>query len=380
MRARWCWAGAGSHGAPRGARRSRGLDSRPARCFLPAARWCRGDKAGGEGRRREEQAIARARRLHREPSTFRGVQGTAVVGIMGLTVASTGANEKTLKRVGIPYTRVYTHANNHAGYYPGALCGAAVGPRGAPCVKRGQGRDEQCGLCPEGARRRTLGRPGVHTGLRWCGGASWCARRRQHHRRQAHLLPDHRQDLGLPGGARHWLAPRAHTRAPRGGAQHEQTHGGPHAQPHTLHGGAAHLAWGLAHTLHGGRARSCAQVGEGEGVEKRVDVVAMAMQKGGTVYDLEEAELCYAPQVRGGWCTCASRVNRTGRRPRQAARIGSEGRVGASARTVMFWGVGCCGLAVTVPRPLFASLASVEQQPLCLRAVPVAVHCSPDAR
>ena len=33
-----------------------------------------------------------------------------------------------------------------------------------------------------------------------------------------------------------------------------------------------------------------------EGVERRIDVIAMAIQKGGTVYDLEEAELCYAPQ------------------------------------------------------------------------------------
>ncbi len=36
-------------------------------------------------------------------------------------------------------------------------------------------------------------------------------------------------------------------------------------------------------------------VGE-EGAEKRVDVAAMAIQMGATVYDLEEAELCYAPQ------------------------------------------------------------------------------------
>jgi rhodanese-related sulfurtransferase len=36
-------------------------------------------------------------------------------------------------------------------------------------------------------------------------------------------------------------------------------------------------------------------VGE-EGVERRMDVIAMAMQLGGTVFDLEEAELCYAPQ------------------------------------------------------------------------------------
>ena len=33
-----------------------------------------------------------------------------------------------------------------------------------------------------------------------------------------------------------------------------------------------------------------------EGVEKRIDVIAMAIQQKGTVFDLEEAELCYAPQ------------------------------------------------------------------------------------
>jgi rhodanese-related sulfurtransferase len=33
-----------------------------------------------------------------------------------------------------------------------------------------------------------------------------------------------------------------------------------------------------------------------EGVEKRIDVVSMAIQLGGTVDDLAQAELCYAPQ------------------------------------------------------------------------------------
>ena len=32
------------------------------------------------------------------------------------------------------------------------------------------------------------------------------------------------------------------------------------------------------------------------GVEKRIDVIAMAIQMKATVFDLEEAELCYAPQ------------------------------------------------------------------------------------
>jgi NADPH-dependent 2,4-dienoyl-CoA reductase/sulfur reductase-like enzyme/rhodanese-related sulfurtransferase len=39
-----------------------------------------------------------------------------------------------------------------------------------------------------------------------------------------------------------------------------------------------------------------AQVVGGEGVDKRVDVIAMAIQMRATVFDLEEAELCYAPQ------------------------------------------------------------------------------------
>ena len=36
-------------------------------------------------------------------------------------------------------------------------------------------------------------------------------------------------------------------------------------------------------------------VGE-KGVERRIDVISFAIQKGATVFDLEEAELCYAPQ------------------------------------------------------------------------------------
>jgi hypothetical protein len=32
------------------------------------------------------------------------------------------------------------------------------------------------------------------------------------------------------------------------------------------------------------------------GVDKRIDVLAMAIQMGATVFDLEESELCYAPQ------------------------------------------------------------------------------------
>lgn len=44
-----------------------------------------------------------------------------------------------------------------------------------------------------------------------------------------------------------------------------------------------------------GRILGAQVVGE-DGAEKRVDAIAVAIQMGGTVYDLEEAELCYAPQ------------------------------------------------------------------------------------
>mmetsp|Transcript_26396 Transcript_26396/g.60010 ORF Transcript_26396/g.60010 Transcript_26396/m.60010 type:complete len:554 (-) Transcript_26396:78-1739(-) len=110
-------------------------------------------------------------------SSFRGVQGTAVCGVFDKVAASTGASEKTLKRFGIPYEKVYLHPNHHVGYYPGAKL--------------------------------------IHF----------------------KLLFDPKDGKVL-------------------GAQ---------------------------------------AIGEA-GVEKRIDVVAMAIQKGMTVFDLEESELCYAPQ------------------------------------------------------------------------------------
>ena len=52
---------------------------------------------------------------------FRGVQGTAIVGVLGLTAGITGASEKGLRRAGVSdYGAVYLHPGHHAGYYPGA--------------------------------------------------------------------------------------------------------------------------------------------------------------------------------------------------------------------------------------------------------------------
>jgi rhodanese-related sulfurtransferase len=111
-------------------------------------------------------------------SRFKGVQATAVCGFFGLTVALTGATERTLRRAGIEdFESVYLHPGNHAGYYPGA--------------------------------------------------------------KPIHLKLVFRRSDGLVLGAQ--------------------------------------------------------AVGE-EGVERRIDVISTAIQMGATVFDLEEAELCYAPQ------------------------------------------------------------------------------------
>ncbi|WP_372379137.1 FAD-dependent oxidoreductase [Vibrio natriegens] len=52
--------------------------------------------------------------------TYQGTQGTAICKIFDLAVASTGKNEKQLKRAGIDYDKVYVHTASHASYYPGA--------------------------------------------------------------------------------------------------------------------------------------------------------------------------------------------------------------------------------------------------------------------
>lgn len=54
-------------------------------------------------------------------SVYTGTQGSSVVKVFDLTVASTGVNEKTAKRLGLQYEKSFTYSANHAGYYPGAV-------------------------------------------------------------------------------------------------------------------------------------------------------------------------------------------------------------------------------------------------------------------
>jgi NADPH-dependent 2,4-dienoyl-CoA reductase/sulfur reductase-like enzyme/rhodanese-related sulfurtransferase len=137
-------------------------------------KWCLMPLAGPANR----QGRVAADSICGRGASFRGVQGTAVCSVFGLTVAVTGASERALRQAGISdYEVVYLHPNSHASYYPGAK--------------------------------------------------------------------------------------RLHMK--------------------------------LIFSRHDGRILGGQAVGE-DGADKRIDVVSMAIQKGGTVFDLEECELSYAPQ------------------------------------------------------------------------------------
>lgn len=56
-------------------------------------------------------------RLH---SVYTGTQGSAVLKLFDMTVATTGHNEKSAKANGIDYDKTYIYAGSHAGYYPRA--------------------------------------------------------------------------------------------------------------------------------------------------------------------------------------------------------------------------------------------------------------------
>ena len=62
--------------------------------------------------------------------------------------------------------------------------------------------------------------------------------------------------------------------------------------------GAKQIAIKLLFRKSDGRILGAQAVGEAD-VARRIDVIATAIQFGGTVYDLEESELCYAPQFGG---------------------------------------------------------------------------------
>jgi NADPH-dependent 2,4-dienoyl-CoA reductase/sulfur reductase-like enzyme/rhodanese-related sulfurtransferase len=76
------------------------------------------------------------------------------------------------------------------------------------------------------------------------------------------------------------------------GYQAVYLHPGSHAG---YYPGARPLHMKLIFAAGDGRLLGAQAVGE-QGVERRIDVIAMAIQKGASVLDLEECQLCYAPQ------------------------------------------------------------------------------------
>ena len=53
-------------------------------------------------------------------STYKGTLGTSIIKVFDMVAASTGNNERTLKRENIKYKKVYLYPMSHAGYYPNA--------------------------------------------------------------------------------------------------------------------------------------------------------------------------------------------------------------------------------------------------------------------
>lgn len=77
-------------------------------CLMPLA-----GPANRQGRVAADSIYGRSTR-------FRGVQGTSVCGLFGMTVATTGASESLLRSCEIPYEKIYLHPGHHVGYYPGS--------------------------------------------------------------------------------------------------------------------------------------------------------------------------------------------------------------------------------------------------------------------
>lgn len=53
-------------------------------------------------------------------SEYQGTQGSSILKLFDMTIASTGLNERAATAAGIDYDKTYTYSGSHASYYPGA--------------------------------------------------------------------------------------------------------------------------------------------------------------------------------------------------------------------------------------------------------------------
>ena len=67
-----------------------------------------------------KQGRIAANNISGHESVYTGTQGSAVLKLFDMTVATTGLNEKSATAAGIDYDKTYTYSASHATYYPGA--------------------------------------------------------------------------------------------------------------------------------------------------------------------------------------------------------------------------------------------------------------------
>jgi rhodanese-related sulfurtransferase len=102
--------------------------------------------------------------------------------------------------------------------------------------------------------------------------------------------------IGLFGGAAAWTGASEKTLKKLGDKDYEKIYVFPNAHA-GYYPGAKSIALKLLFRKSDGRVLGVQALGQdGPAVDKRISALAVAIQLGATIYDLEEAELCYAPQ------------------------------------------------------------------------------------
>jgi NADPH-dependent 2,4-dienoyl-CoA reductase/sulfur reductase-like enzyme/rhodanese-related sulfurtransferase len=105
--------------------------------------------------------------------------------------------------------------------------------------------------------------------------------------------------IGLFGGAAAWTGVGEKTLKKLGDKDFEKIYLFPNSHA-GYYPGAVMLGLKVLFRKSDGRLLGAQALGmDGPAVDKRISALAMAIQMGATIYDLEEAELCYAPQFGG---------------------------------------------------------------------------------
>jgi NADPH-dependent 2,4-dienoyl-CoA reductase/sulfur reductase-like enzyme/rhodanese-related sulfurtransferase len=100
--------------------------------------------------------------------------------------------------------------------------------------------------------------------------------------------------IGLFGATAAWTGASEKTLERRGDQDYEKIYLYPNSHA-GYYPGARPIAMKVIFRKSDGRLLGAQALGE-DNVDKRISALAMALQMGATIYDLEEAELCYAPQ------------------------------------------------------------------------------------